>query len=66
MSVTGTELTIKDSVIANGIYANVDFRSGILNLHNVTTINEPHKVGTTTIVGLGIVGNMTASAGRQL
>ena len=66
VSVTGTELTIKDSVIANGVYANVDFRSGILNLHNVTTINEPHAVNGTTVVGLGIVGNMTASAGRQL
>ena len=66
VSVTGTELTIKDSVIANGVYANVDFRSGILNLHNVTTINEPHAVNGTTIVGLGIVGNMTASAGRQI
>ena len=66
VSVTGTELTIKDSVIANGVYANVDFRSGILNLHNVTTINEPHTVNGTTIVGLGIVGNMTASAGRQI
>ncbi|MBQ9973971.1 MAG: hypothetical protein IJP02_03320 [Oscillospiraceae bacterium] len=66
VSVTGTELTIKDSVIANGVYANVDFRSGVLNLHNVTTINEPHAVNNTTILGLGIVGNMTASAGRQL
>lgn len=66
ISVTGTELTIKDSVIANGVYANVDFRSGILNLHNVTTINEPHSVNGTTVVGLGIVGNMTASAGRKL
>jgi len=66
VSATGTELTIKDSVIANGIYANVDFRSGILNLHNVTTVNEPHTVNGTTVVGLGIVGNMTASAGRQL
>ncbi len=66
VSVTGTELTIKDSVIANGIYSNVDFRSGILNLHNVTTVNEPHKVGDTTVVGLGVVGNMTASDGRQL
>ena len=66
VSVTGTELTIKDSVIANGVYSNVDFRSGILNLHNVTTINEPHAVDGKTIVGLGIVGNMTASAGRQL
>lgn len=66
VSVTGTELTIKDSVIANGVYANVDFRSGILNLHNVTTVNEPHAVDGTTIVGLGIVGNMTASAGRQI
>ncbi|MBE7033858.1 MAG: hypothetical protein E7406_06480 [Ruminococcaceae bacterium] len=66
VSVTGTELTIKDSVIANGVYANIDFRSGILNLHNVTTINEPHTVNGTTVVGLGIVGNMTASAGRQI
>ncbi|MBQ9759843.1 MAG: hypothetical protein IJW16_00680 [Clostridia bacterium] len=66
VSVTGTELTIKDSVIANGVYANVDFRSGILNLHNVTTVNQPHAVNGTTIVGLGIVGNMTASAGRQI
>lgn len=66
VSVTGSELTIKDSVIANGVYANVDFRSGILNLHNVTTVNEPHAVNDTTILGLGIVGNMTASAGRQL
>ncbi len=66
VSVTGNELTIKDSVIANGVYANVDFRSGILNLHNVTTVNEPHSVNGTTVVGLGIVGNMTASAGRQL
>lgn len=66
VSVTGTELTIKDSVIANGIYANIDFRSGVLNLHNVTTVNEPHSVNGSTIVGLGIVGNMTASAGRQL
>lgn len=66
VSVTGAELTIKDSVIANGVYANIDFRSGILNLHNVTTINEPHAVDGTTIVGLGIVGNMTASAGREL
>lgn len=66
VSVTGTALTIKDSVIANGVYANIDFRSGILNLHNVTTINEPHTVNGTTVVGLGIVGNMTASAGRQI
>ena len=66
VSVTGTELTIKDSVIANGVYANIDFRSGILNLHNVTTVNEPHTVNGTTVLGLGIVGNMTASAGRQL
>ncbi len=66
VSVTGSELTIKDSVIANGVYANVDFRSGILNLHNVTTVNEPHAVNGTTIVGLGIVGNLTASAGREL
>ena len=66
VSVTGTELTIKDSVIANGVYANIDFRSGILNLHNVTTVNEPHEVNGTTVVGLGIVGNMTASAGRQI
>ena len=66
VSVTGTELTIKDSVIANGVYANIDFRSGVLNLHNVTTINEPHAVNGTTILGLGIVGNMTASAGREL
>jgi len=66
VSATGTELTIKDSVIANGVYANVDFRSGILNLHNVTTVNEPHDVNGTTVVGLGIVGNMTASAGRQI
>lgn len=66
VSATGTELTIKDSVIANGVYANIDFRSGILNLHNVTTVNEPHSVNGTTVVGLGIVGNMTASAGRQI
>ncbi len=66
VSVTGTELTIKDSIIANGVYANIDFRSGILNLHNVTTVNEPHTVNGTTVVGLGIVGNMTASAGRQI
>lgn len=66
VSATGTELTIKDSVIANGVYANIDFRSGILNLHNVTTVNEPHSVNGNTVVGLGIVGNMTASAGRQI
>jgi len=63
---TGTELTIKDSVIANGVYANIDFAAGILNLHNVTTINEPHDVEGTTVVGLGVVGNMTASTGRQI
>ena len=66
VSVTGNELTIKDSVIANGVYSNIDFRSGVLNLHNVTTINQPHDVNGTTVVGLGIVGNMTASAGRKI
>ncbi len=52
-------LTVKDSTLKGGNFANIDVRSGHLTLDNVTTINQAlgndKAEDGSTVIGLGIV-----------
>ncbi len=57
-------LTVDNSVLDSGRYANIEVSAGNLNLNDVTTVNQPRQTPSGMRVGIGIVLAETATGSQ--